>query len=545
MMTMMDSKTNQIFRAGVLLLFGFVISSMACAQHYYMPLQYELNSRYDSSLSKVGSTFHTSVKPYAINEMTAAGVSDTIAAYGRGPFPNSNSRLSRKLFREHLLEVNGEDFKISVDPIFDFTMGYTSETDTSRATYINGRGIQVDGYFGKGFSFQSRFMETQAEYPGYVDSAIRATAVVPGGGRTKKLYGGFDFGVSSGSVSYALPKYFSFQLGYDKNFIGDGYRSLLISDNGYQYPFLKINANFWKIKYMVLYTMFLDGPDGLGEERSYRRKYGTFHYLDINIGKRLSVGFLESIIWKYDSTRAYDFTYLNPVLFLRPVEFSIGSPDNALLGLNFKYKVAQRHHLYGQIMLDEFKISEVRTGDGWWANKHGFQFGWRSFSLFGIRNLDVFAEWNYVRPYTYQHRSSLTSYAHFNQPLAHPLGANFSEMLASATYSKGRWRGAARFSLAEVGYDLDENLDPVNFGNNVLLSYETHPSDYGNTVGQGLNTDVIHLELKLSYLLNPASNLYVEGGAQLRNAQNAVGESNTQYFYLGIKNLIGNRYFDF
>lgn len=532
------------------LVFAFVfmlcsITAESIAQHYYLPLSHELNSKFDSSLNKPGSNFHTSVKPYMVNEMRAEGVSDTISGFGSGPFPNSQSRLARKLFREHLLEIKGSDYLISIDPVFDFTMGYTSETDTSRATYVNGRGIQVDGYFGKGFSFQSRFMETQAEYPGYVDSAIRATSVVPGGGRTKKLYGGFDYGVSSGSISYALPKYFSFQLGYDKNFIGDGYRSLLLSDNSYHYPFLKVNANFWKIKYMVLYTMFLDGPDGKGEDRSYNRKYGTFHYIDINIGKRLSIGLLESIIWKYDSTRAYDLSYLNPVLFLRPVEFSIGSPDNALLGMNFKYKVAQRHHVYGQIILDEFKISEVRTGDGWWANKHGFQFGWRGFGLFGLKNLDAFAEFNYVRPYTYQHRSSLTSYAHFNQPLAHPLGANFKEYLASVSYSKGRWKGATRISLAEVGYDLDAELNPVNFGNNVLLSYETHPFEYGNTVGQGLSTDVINLEAKVSYLVNPASNLYLEGGAQYRNAQNAVNESNTVFLYFGIKNLIGNRYFDF
>lgn len=542
---MIDFNYIRMVRFSFMFLVSIGFVSQVEAQHYYLPLQHELNARYDSSLNRVGSPFHTSIKPYAVNELRAAGVNDTVDRYGPGPFSKSNSRLARKLFREHLLEIRGEDYQISVDPVVDFTMGYTSETDTSRATYINARGIQVDGYFGKGFSFQSRFVETQAEYPGYVDSAIRATSVVPGGGRTKKLYGGFDFGVSSGSVSYALPKYFSFQLGYDKNFIGDGYRSLLLSDNSYHYPFFKINANFWKIKYMVLYTMFLDGPDGKGEDRSYRRKYGTFHYLDINIGKRLTVGLLESIIWKYDSTRAYDLSYLNPVLFLRPVEFSIGSPDNALLGLNLKYKLAQGHHLYGQIILDEFKISEVRTGDGWWANKHGFQLGWRSFGLLGIRNLDVFAEWNYVRPYTYQHRSSLTSYAHFNQPLAHPMGANFSELLASASYSKGRWKAATRFSMAEVGYDIDANLNPVNFGNNVLLSYETHPSDYGNTVGQGLNTDVLHLEAKLSYLVNPSSNLYVEGGVQYRNAQNVAGESNTQFFYLGIKNLIGNRYFDF
>lgn len=515
------------------------------AQHYYLPLSHELNARYDSTLNQLGSTFHTSIKPYSINEIRQAGANDTFPSFGLGPFPNSQSVLSRKIFREHLLQVKGDDYQITIDPIFDLSVGISKETDTSFATRANGRGVQVEGYFGKGFSFHSRFLETQALYPSYLDSAIRATSVVPGGGRTKKLYGGFDFGVSSGSVSYALPKYFSFQLGYDKNFIGDGYRSLLLSDNSYNYPFLKINANFWKVKYMVLYAMFLDGPDGKGEDRSYRRKYGTFHYLDINIGKRLSVGLLESIIWKYDSTRAFDISYMNPVIFLRPVEFSIGSPDNALLGLNFKYKVSPKHHVYGQVMLDEFKISEVRAGDGWWANKHGVQFGWRSFSFFGIRNLDLSAEFNYVRPYTYQHRSSGTAYAHFNQPLAHPLGANFVEYVGTASYSLKRWSLWSRVSLADLGYDYNELFEPVNYGNNVLLSYEDRPSEYGNEVGQGLSTQVLNADLKLGYLVNPASNLMVEGGVRLRSSQNDFGALDATIIYFGFRNSFGNRYLDF
>ncbi len=523
----------------------FLFYGNAHSQHYLLPLSYDLNSRYDSTLNRIGSDFHTSSKPYAIRDIRAVGGSDTFPQFGKGPFAKSDSWLSRKLFREHLLQVKGDDYFLALDPIMEFSGGISSETDTSRNTYTNSRGLRVEGYFGKGFSFQSTFLETQAEFPGYVDSAVRATFVVPGGGRTKKLYGGFDYGVSSGSISYALPKYFDFQLGYDRNFIGDGYRSLLLSDNSYQYPFLKINTTFWKVKYMVMYAMFLDGPDGKGEDRSYRRKYGTFHYLDVNIGKRLTVGLLESVIWKYDSTRAYDITYMNPVIFLRPVEFSIGSPDNALIGLNLKYKLTDHYLLYGQAILDEFKIREVRAGDGWWGNKHGFQFGWRAFSLFGVRNLDVGTEINYVRPYTYQHRASATAYAHFNQPLAHPLGANFSESVTSIAYSFKRWGLLTRISIADVGYDYNNALDQVNYGNNVLLSYETRPDEYGNSTGQGLNTNVLNVELRLNYLVNPSSNLALEAGAKIRSAENTLGKMDTRQFWIGLRNVISNRYLDF
>ena len=154
-------------------------------------------------------------------------------------------------------------------------------------------------------------------------------------------------------------------------------------------------------------------------------------------------------------------------------------------------------------------------------------------------------EFNYVRPYTYQHRSSATAYAHFNQPLAHPLGANFSESVSSIAYSFKRWSLLSRISIADVGYDFNNALEQVSYGNNVLLSYESRPDEYGNSTGQGLNTNVLNVELRLSYLINPSSNLVLEAGAKLRSAENTFGKMDTRQFWLGLRNVISNRYLDF
>ena len=48
-------------------------------------------------------------------------------------------------------------------------------------------------------------------------------------------------------------KYLDFQFGYDKNFIGNGYRSLFLSDFGNSYLFLKINTRIWKFNYLNLF----------------------------------------------------------------------------------------------------------------------------------------------------------------------------------------------------------------------------------------------------------------------------------------------------
>jgi len=516
------------------------------AQHYYLPLNNEYMTRYDSSLYKVGALIHTSVKPYISDEVEALTPVDSLAAFEMKDSKFNRSRVGRKLFKEHLVQVREDDYFLYGDINFEFDGGKSMETNLDKNCLINSRGIAVGGTFGKHFSFNSAFVESQATFSSYLDSAIRETLVVPGASRIKNYNKKFDYGTATGSIAFSLKKHFSFQFGHDKNFIGDGYRSLLLSDNSYNYPFLKINANFWKIKYMVLYALFQDGPyQSFNDEQSFRRKYGTFHYLDINIGKRLTFGVLEGIIWKYDSTRAFDINYLNPVIFLRPVEFSIGSPDNALIGFNLRYKLSSKTYIHGQVMLDEFKLNEVKADSGWWGNKQAFQIGFRAFSVFGISKLDIASEFNYARPFTYQHRSSRTAYAHYNQPLAHPLGANFWESVSSLNYSWKRWNLMLRGIYAKVGYDIDSSGDPVNFGNNVLNSYDTRPGDYGNETLQGLETTVINGEFRVWYLLNPASNMVLEAGTRIRQTDNSTGKRETVFIHFGFRTNLTNRYFDF
>jgi hypothetical protein len=530
----------------VILLTALILSGVqsALSQHYYIPLQRDITRQYDREVYGLHPEFHTSVKPYISDEIRRYTNPDSVTYFERNKELWSNKWIGRKLWREHLLDYRESDFHIFASPYMEFSAGRSSDDFGDESTLINSRGVFAGGEFGERFSFRTSFQESLAEFPTYVDSMVQETYVIPGGARTKRLNGKYDYGTVNGTISYRLKKYFSFQFGHDKNFIGDGYRSMLLSDNSYNYPFFKINANFWKIKYMVLYTFFQDGPYVAADEAAFDRKYGTFHYLDINIGKRLSLGVMEAIIWD-DSSRGYDINYLNPVIFLRPVEFSVGSPDNALLGFNLKFMTTENSYLYGQLILDEFKIDEVRAGDGWWGNKQGFQVGARGFDLFGIKHLDLFGEYNYARPYLYQHRSTRTAYAHFNQPLAHPLGGNFKEIVTGVAWAYKGLNAELMVNIAEVGYDYLEDGDPANFGNNVLLSYETRENEYGNETGQGLTTDMTNISFRTWYVINPAYNLALEGGVRVRNTSNTIGDSQTTFIYFGLTTRLTNAYFDF
>ena len=85
-------------------------------------------------------------------------------------------------------------------------------------------------------------------------------------------------------------------------------------------------------------------PIAESNDTRYPTKYSASHYLTVNIGKRWSVGLFESVVWAAQDAageRNFDWAYMNPIIFYRPAEYSIGSPDNITMGANMKYILGQ------------------------------------------------------------------------------------------------------------------------------------------------------------------------------------------------------------
>lgn len=101
--------------------------------------------------------------------------------------------------------------------------------------------------------------------------------------------------------------------------------------------------------------------------------------------------------------------------------------------------VGTKNKIYGQFILDEFKLKELTAGNGSASNKFGYQIGFKSYDFMKTKNLYMQMEYNRVRPYTYSHWTTLQNYGHYNQPLAHPLGANFAEFLTIIRYHRDRF----------------------------------------------------------------------------------------------------------
>ena len=540
------------------LLFYFIFSFNSYSQHTNLLLGRNYSSDINRVLYTSKEYAHTSFKPIVKSNLSFE-IDSIIDNY----YSNVDKNwFLRKFFSEHLIVLKGDDYKLTASPIINFSVG--KEFIDSKPTFTNTRGYLIEADLGEKLSFSTSFYENQAVFSNYLDLYIRNNQIVPGQGYARNFKEtGFDYAMSSGYVTYKTNNIFTFQFGHGKNFIGDGYRSLLLSDNTFNYPYLKIQTTFWKIQYTNLYAELMDiryfkthmlpNWDQIG----YPKKYLSSHYLSINLNKNFNFSLFEAVVWRMNhapGSRGFDINYLNPIALLRPLEFSINSPDNVLLGINTKYAF-KRSYMYGQVVLDEFSISELLNDNDWWANKIGYQLGYKIFNPFNINRLTFQTEYNYVRPYTYAHHNPQQNYAHYNQPLAHPLGANFSEFLIMLNYKWKRVEIDAKIMYAKSGADFLG--DTISYGSNVYFSTGNYaneeglvsmssgrPFDYGIEMYQGNVTELQYNSLNVSYILNPYTNLKINLGISFRNFNNDDQQLKTQFVNFGLISDLFNHYYD-
>ena len=207
-------------------------------------------------------------------------------------------------------------------------------------------------------------------------------------------------------------------------------------------------------------------------------------------------------------------------------------------------------NLYGQFIIDEFAISDVREGNQSWRNKFGFQLGAKYFNAFDVDGLLLQAEYNQVRPYTYSHNTIVLNYAHNNQSMGHLWGANFRELVLIGRYNKNRWFADAKLIFGTRGFDFDSSTDQFYYGGSIFGNENDRPADTGIEIGQGNKTSVFHGELLAGYIVNPVTNLRVFANINYRNFDpmqetNITRRVNTTWFSLGIRTDLFNWYNDF
>ncbi|MET3112930.1 hypothetical protein AAKU52_000649 [Pedobacter sp. CG_S7] len=534
---MYKSSSRLLITLSLSLLFATAFIS-ANAQSELLPLSQDLQLKLGRKIYfDTAGKNHTALQRYITNELSTDSVSqDSLlrSLYPERKAWQSKNWFYRKLFLEHLVEVKTDEYSFYLDFLPDLQIGKQDGNNLS----LNTRGIELGGRIGKKFAFTSHFFENQAKFPAYITDFITKNRVTPGQGYVKPD-GVIDFSQSGATLSYTASKYLNLQLGYDKNFIGDGYRSLFLSDNTYNYPFIKATGTLGKVRYMAMFAQFIDFQDTPYDETQspYPKKYGIFHYLSYNVNKRLSLGLFQNVMWARES----EFGYFVPLMFLKSAEFANGSPDKALYGFNGSYKIADRYVAYGQLMINEFRIKDIFSGRGHWANKQGGQLGIKGFDVFKVNKLNAQLEMNVVRPYSYSSRTHFTNYGHFGQPLAHPYGANFKEYLSIINYRYKNFD--ARLQLTKATYGLD--VDSVSYGKDIYKPYDLRPTEEGVYIGHGLKTNLFYAQATVAYILNPKNNLRIEIGYTHRKESNSQYTDKQQIFNIGLRSSFRNSYNDF
>jgi len=527
--------------------------------HLNIPFSHSYYAHFDAAMNQVGTNNHTAVKPYTYAEVSRYY---SLRDENQQLMKKTSGWWGRKLWNENLVQIQGDGYWFTMNPIFDLQLGKSVSNVKDVSTYLNTRGLQIQGGLGTELNFTTTIYESQGRFADYVNRSAKlngargqaTAAVIPGIGITKTFKtDSFDMPLAEANLTYTPSKMIDVQLGYGRNFIGDGYRSLITTDGVSPYPFFKFNTSFWKIKYTNTYMFLKDiRKDPTSIDGTYTTKYMANHYLSWNAGKRLNIGLFESVVWANTNGRGFDMSFFNPIIFYRSVEFASSSKSgNALLGLTAKYKWNNQFNFYSQFLVDEFSLGAIKDSNQSWKNKFGYQLGVKYFNAFNIENLLLQAEYNHVRPYVYSHSDPATNYGHSNQSLGHQWGGNFNEVIAIARYHKGRYFADAKVTYGTRGLDFNTPTDSLNYGGDIYKGYnENRAFDTGVKIGQGNKTTVFIADVQAGYLVNPATNLKLFASYIYRNFDPTqetptTFKESTNWFSVGLRCDIFNWYFDY
>ena len=514
------------------------------AQSVYLPQSYQFYQKFNADVYSKSNNMHTALRPFLVDSLL--GIRNR-QLMGLGVDSTRKSWITRKLFNEHLFEINEKDYTFYADFLTENIFGkdFKDKSNTPStfkpvgvgpkfALGVNTRGFQVGGTVGDKFSFYTSGYENQGAFANYYNDYVNGIDMVPGQAYDRSFGKPIkDWSYVTAILSYTPIKQLNITLGQDKTFIGDGYRSVLLSDYAANYPLLRLTANLGNVQYMAMWAYMQDIRlpkfDTFG---SNRRKWGLFHYADWNVTRSLSLGFFNAYIAPeaddQGNRRGFDVNFINPLFFSASLGPS-SQPGNALVGFTGKYKFLDKNAVYGQALIDKVTSASNST------TTNAFQAGVRGADIFGIKNLNYLVEYNSSKPYTYADRNVITAYSFYGESLGHPFGGNFKEALGILNYSAGKFDFQGELIYSKY------NLDAAAAANN--------GKDFNKPFVQegatGINTKLYYAEGTVSYLINPKYNLRFELGGLYRQEKNELGTKNTAMLSFGLRSSFRNLYHDF
>jgi hypothetical protein len=505
-----DNPYKKLLLLGIILLIPF----FAFVQNLNIPLNQSFNVELERQVLLSEEIVHSSFKPILVKDSKQEGAVNSLLTLN-----TNKSWVGKRLFYQHFITLDSANFKLTIDPLINFEGGFDNEFDsrTSANLYKNTRGFVARLQLGKKVAIESSFRENQAVLPFYLHERVRTQraasgeGVAFGQGRVKTFKeNGYDFAMSSAYLSVSVNKHINIQAGHGKHFVGNGHRSLLLSDLAFNAPFLRINSNWFdgKLQYQNLFTLYQDLnrlttitiSEGL-----FERKQAATHYLEFSPNHKWSFGLFESTVFpSLDSSGNIPVgaNFWVPVMFLNTLIEGQKKKGNSKVGVNISYKLARQVQLYGQAVLQSSVLS-IQLGTKIYLHK----------------NVMLQVEYNQINA-----QSGVNLFSHYNESLAHPIaGFDADEFLGIAQFQKNRW-------LSRVSANAILNSD----------------------------VDVAYIDLRQSFIVNPSYNFTIHVGTQVRRAD--ISRSmiqiepliagggyvlNSNFIYVGLSTNLQNIYFNY
>jgi len=505
-----DNPCKKLLLLGI----GLVIPFFAFVQNLNIPLNQSFSVELERQILLSEEIVHSGFKPLLARDSKHQGAVSSLLTLN-----TDKSWLGKRLFYQHFITIDSANFKLTIDPLINFEGGFDTEFDsrTDANLYKNTRGFVARLQLGKKVAIESSFRENQAVLPFYLHERIRTQraasgeGVAFGQGRVKTFKeNGYDFAMSSAYLSVSVNKNINIQAGHGKHFVGNGHRSLLLSDLAFNAPFLRVNSNWFngKLQYQNLYTVYQDLnrlSTTTVSEGLFERKQAATHYLEFSPNHKWSFGLFESTIFpSLDSSGNIPVgaNFWVPVMFLNTLIEGQKEKGNSKVGVNIRYKLAKQIQLYGQAVLQSSVLS-IQLGT----------------KVYPHKNVMLQVEYNHIKSQT-----EVNLFSHYNESLAHPIvGFDADEFVGIAQFQKNRW--LSRFSA------------------NVILNSDV---------------DVAYADFRQSFIVNPSYNFTIHVGTQVRRADVSrpiiqsepltVGGGyvlNSNFIYVGLSTNLQNIYFNY
>jgi hypothetical protein len=444
------------------------------------------------------------------------------------------TELEIGLLRKHMIELEGKDYFLTISAIGQVSAGRDLKDTTKANLFQNTRGILVKGDLFKNFSFSTSFFENQARFSDFESQFIadhgemytywygfkQQNGVVPGAARTKPFKtNGFDYAYAVGSFIYKPIKQLSIIVGNNQQFIGSGYRSVLLSDNSCGSPYLRLDYKLnseWTFNYLRARHMNLVRKKTYTTVEGYYQPKGfSANYISYQLSKQSTISFFEGSTWSMGdslSTRS-----LNPIFFIPIPGISalVSKNTYTIYGLNYSQILFSKYRIYAQ-----FAVGSVGN------NQFAAQVGSRFYNPGKLKNTMLQVEFNMATKNMYTDSYARLNYSNYNLPLAHIKGTGYKELLVRFNTEIQRYY----FDVKSSSYFLN------NYNNDALLPVRLASQDE--------NGVILNNQVEIGFRFNTKLNVNIFGSMIWRAELLEVTKSNL-IFQAGIRTGLMSTYNDY